>query len=58
MLSVTCAGDATLHPGPQQELAATIPTAESLELVGPTGHVKFFTEMETLTKAVTAFMQA
>ena len=56
VLSVTCAGDACVNSGPQRELAAAIPDAETLELVGPAGHINFYTEMEALTVAVTAFM--
>lgn len=57
VLSVTCAGDALVDPGPQRELAAAIPGAQQVELNGPTGHLNFFTEMKTLTEAVASFMQ-
>jgi homoserine O-acetyltransferase len=57
VLSVTCVDDACVDPTSQQELAAAIPAARTLELHGSAGHLNLFTEMETLREATTSFLR-
>lgn len=56
VLAVTCIEDFCVDPVPLQQFAAAIPGAQTLELAGSAGHLNFFTEIETLTDAVTEFL--
>lgn len=57
MLAVTCQDDDYLEPGPQRAFVAATPGARCVELAGDSGHLNFYTERETLTLMVHAFLE-